>query len=141
MTNRTYKFYEGKPLYPFGYGLSYSNFEYSNIRISPESTGPHGKFTVLVDVKNVSNRTGKEVVQLYIRDKISTVVRPVKELKGFDKIHLKPGESETVSFELGFKELKMLDRDMNWVVEPGDFQVMIGSSSEDIKLEGIITIK
>ncbi len=130
-----------RPLYNFGFGLSYSKFEYSNIQITPESTGSHGKFTILADVKNVSNRAGSEVVQLYIRDKISTVVRPVKELKGFTKINLKPGEIKTVSFELGFKELKLLDRDMNWVVEPGEFRVMIGSSSEDIKLKGIINIK
>ncbi len=129
-----------KPLYEFGFGLSYSKFEYSNIRISPESTGLHGKFTILADVKNISDKAGNEIVQLYIRDEISTVVRPVKELKGFTKIFLEPGESKTISFELGFKELKMLDKDLNWVVEPGEFNVMIGSSSEDIRLNGKIII-
>ncbi len=130
-----------KPLYEFGFGLSYSKFEYSTIQISPESTGSNGKFTVLADVRNVSTRSGSEVVQLYIRDKISTVVRPVKELKGFSKIHLNPNETKTVQFQLGPKELKMLDKDLNWVVEPGEFHIMIGSSSEDIRQEGIITVK
>jgi len=130
-----------KPLYEFGFGLSYSKFEYNNIQITPESTGPYGKFSVLANVKNVSNKAGSEIVQLYIRDEISTVVRPVKELKGFTKIYLKPGESKTISFELGFKELKMLDKDLNWVVEPGEFNVMIGSSSENIRLNGKIIIK
>ena len=129
-----------KPLYEFGYGLSYSTFEYSNINISPETHGPHGKFTISVDVKNTGSRAGKEVVQLYIRDKISTVVRPVKELKGFSKIQLNPNETKTVQFQLGPKELKMLDKELNWIVEPGEFHVMIGSSSEDIRLTGNIKI-
>ena len=129
------------PLYEFGFGLSFSTFEYSNLKISPESTGPHGKFTVSLDVKNTGSRAGDEVVQLYIRDKISTVVRPVKELKGFSKIRLEPNELNTIQFQLSPKELRMLDRDMNWVVEPGEFQIMIGSSSEDIRLEGTISIK
>lgn len=130
-----------KPLYEFGFGLSYSNFEYSNIRISPKSSGRHGKFTVLADVKNVSDKMGSEIVQLYLRDVISSVVRPVKELKGFEKIRLDPGEKKTATFELGYDELKMLDKDLNWVVEPGAFKIMIGSSSEDIRLEGVIAIQ
>lgn len=129
------------PLYPFGYGLSYTSFEYSNLTISPESHGPYGDFQVSIDIKNTGSRDGKEVVQLYIRDKISTVVRPVKELKGFAKIHLEPGETKKVQFRIGYKELKMLDKDLNWIVEPGDFQVMVGSSSKDIRLEGVLTIR
>ncbi len=78
---------------------------------------------------------GSETVQLYIRDKISSVVRPVKELKGFERILLKPGETKKVSFEIGHSELKMLDKDLHWLVEPGDFEIMIGSSSEDIRLK------
>ena len=128
------------PLYEFGFGLSYTSFEYSNIKISPESHGPYGEFTISLDVKNVGKVSGSEVVQLYIRDKISSVVRPVKELKGFAKINLQPGESKGVSFKLGYKELKMLDRDLNWVVEPGEFDVMVGSSSEDIRLTGNLRI-
>ena len=84
---------------------------------------------------------GGEIVQLYIRDKLSSVVRPVKELKGFKKIKLRPGESKSVSFELGYQELKMLDTDLKWVVESGEFEIMIGSSSKDIRLNGIITIE
>ena len=83
---------------------------------------------------------GAEVVQLYIRDKISSVVRPVKELKGFKKIKLEPGESKQVSFEIGTKELKMLDKDLDWLVEPGEFEIMVGSSSEDIRLKGILSV-
>lgn len=128
------------PLYEFGFGLSYTSFEYSNIKITPESHGPYGKFTVSVDVKNVGSRAGKEIVQLYIRDKISSVVRPVKELKGFSKILLEPNEIKTVEFHLGYQELKMLDKDLNWVVEPGEFNVMVGSSSENIHLTGILKI-
>jgi beta-glucosidase len=130
-----------KPLYDFGFGLSYSTFEYSTIQLSPETNGPHGNFIVSVDIKNVSANAGSEVVQLYVRDKISTVVRPVKELKGFSKIHLNPNETKTVQFQVGPKELKMLDQDLNWVVEPGEFHIMVGSSSEDIRQEGIITVK
>jgi beta-glucosidase len=130
-----------KPLYEFGYGLSYSKFEYSKLQIDPPVNGPQGDFSVTVEVKNVSEVNGSEVVQLYIRDKISTVVRPVKELKGFAKIQLKSSESKMVRFEIGQKELRMLDRVLNWVVEPGDFQIMVGSSSEDIRQEGTLTVK
>ncbi len=129
------------PLYPFGYGMSYTSFEYSNLQISPKETGTNGKFSILAEVKNVGKFSGQEVVQLYIRDVLGSVVRPVKELKGFQKIALAPNESKTMKFELGFDELKMLDRDMNWVVEPGEFEVMIGASSEDIRLKGIISVK
>lgn len=83
---------------------------------------------------------GSEVVQLYIRDKISSVVRPVKELKGFKKINLDPGQSKQVSFEIGYNEFKMLDKDLDWVTEPGEFEIMIGSSSEDIRLNAILSV-
>jgi len=130
-----------KPLWEFGYGLSYSEFEYSNLTITPESSDKFGTFKVSAEIRNISSLAGDEIVQLYIRDKISTVVRPVKELKGFAKIWLEPGESKTVSFSLGFDELKMLDRDLHWVVEPGEFSIMVGSSSEKIHLEGILMIE
>ena len=129
------------PLYPFGYGMSYTSFEYNNLQISPGETGTNGKFSISVDMKNVGKLSGQEVIQLYIRDVLGSVVRPVKELKGFQKIALAPNESKTVKFELGFEELKMLDRDMNWIVEPGEFDVMIGASSEDIRLKGTISVK
>ena len=131
---------ESTPLYEFGFGLSYTKFEYNNLQISPESHGSYGDFSVSLDVKNIGSVVGSEIVQLYIRDKVSTVVRPVKELKGFSKIRLQPGESKAVSFKLGFRELKMLDRDLNWELEPGEFDVMVGSSSKDIRLNGTIQV-
>jgi beta-glucosidase len=91
-------------------------------------------------VKNTGDMAGNEVVQLYIRDKFSTVVRPVKELKGFKKVFLEPGETKSVTFTVGIKELKMLDKHLDWVVESGDFEVMIGSSSDNIHLNGILQV-
>ncbi len=129
-----------KPLYEFGHGLSYTTFEYTGLTISPESSGPYGKFHISAEIKNTGNRAGSEVAQLYLRDKISTVVRPVKELKGFSRIWLEPGESATVSFTLTHEELKMLDKHLDWVVEPGEFAILLGSSSRDIRLEGTLRI-
>jgi len=129
-----------KPLYEFGYGLSYTSFEYKGLVISPESTGPNGQFLVSAEIKNTGTREGSEVVQLYIRDKKSTVVRPVKELKGFTRIWLEPSESARVRFALSHTELKLLDKHLDWVVEPGEFAILLGSSSEDIRLEGTLRI-
>ena len=129
-----------RPLYPFGYGLSYAQFEYSKLEISPEQSGPFGTFRIRAEITNTSDVPGSEIVQLYIRDKISSVVRPVKELKGFERISLEPGESKLVHFELGYDQLKMLNRDLNWTVEPGEFTMMVGSSSEDIRLTGSLRI-
>ncbi len=131
---------ESEPLYEFGFGLSYTTFEFSKPEFSAKSIGEYGTTTVSCEVKNTGEMAGAEVVQLYIRDKISSVVRPVKELKGFEKIKLQPGESKKVSFKIGHEELKMLDKDLHWVVEPGEFEIMIGSSSEDIRLKGILTV-
>lgn len=131
---------ESGPLYEFGFGLSYTTFEFDNLSISAKSIGKFGKTTVACEIKNSGKVAGKEVVQLYIRDKKSSVVRPVKELKGFQKIELNPGESKQVSFEIGYKELKMLDKNLDWVVEPGEFEIMIGSSSENILLKGILSV-
>ncbi len=116
-----------KPLYPFGYGLSYTEFAYSDLTIN--DTNP-SQIKVSVTVKNTGARSGEEVVQLYLRDKIASVVRPVKELKGFRKIQLLPGESKLISFTLTDKELGFYDNSGNFIVEPGDFDVMIGTSSE-----------
>ncbi len=124
------------PLYAFGYGLSYTTFSYDDLEISPAQTGPGGQIRVSVTVKNTGTRVGAEVVQLYINDPISTVTTPVKELKGFRKVTLQPGERKKVKFILGPRELFLVNRFMEPVVEPGEFQVMVGGNSEDIALQG-----
>ncbi len=124
------------PLYEFGYGLSYTKFEYSNLRIEPKELRPAGTVKISVDVKNIGDRAGAEVVQLYLNDPISTVVTPVRELRGFEKVNLKPGEKKTVSIELTPEHLCLLSRHKEWVVEPGTFNIMVGSSCEDIRLRG-----
>jgi beta-glucosidase len=129
------------PLWEFGFGLSYTKFEYSNLRISPKETGDHGQVKVSLDVRNTGGRKGDEVIQLYIRDLIASVMVPVKELKGFHKIFLEPGESKPVEFILKHDDLALFDQSMNRVVEPGTFVVMVGSSSEDIKLKGEFNVK
>jgi beta-glucosidase len=128
------------PLFSFGHGLSYTNFEYSNLQISPSGILPGGEVKVTLDVKNTGEREGKEVVQLYIKDEVSSVTTPIKQLRGFEKINLEPGEVKSVSFTLKPEDLALLNRDMKWVVEPGKFNVMIGSSSSDIRLEGSFNV-
>ena len=120
------------PLFPFGYGLSYTQFKITNLQLSAARIRPDGKVTVSVDVENVGDRAGDEVVQLYIRDVAASVTRPVKELKGFQRVTLRAGEKKRVEFTLGPKELGFYDRTMNFVVEPGEFKVMVGSNSEDL---------
>ena len=123
-------------LYYFGHGLSYTTFAYSNLKISPLKQHARGNITVSFDVKNTGAREGDEVVQLYTRDLVSSVTTYEKNLRGFERIHLKPGETRSVSFTLTPDDLSLWDRDMKFVVEPGMFRVMIGSSSEDIRLKG-----
>ena len=122
-----------EPLYPFGYGLSYTTFEYSDMTLSSEQMLADGSITASVTVKNTGNYDADEVVQLYIRDMIGSISRPVKELKGFQRIHLKSGESQTVSFTITPELLKFYDYNLNYVVEPGEFEIMIGPNSRDIK--------
>lgn len=129
-----------QPLFNFGFGLSYSTFEFSNLVITPESTHAEGSVLVSADIKNTGERAGAEVVQLYIHDKISSVVTPVMQLKGFRKIWLEPGKKETVTFALTNKELQLLDANLIWKVEPGEFEIMVGSGSADIHLKGKLTI-
>jgi len=124
------------PLWEFGYGLSYTNFEYSNLRIEEPKVHTGGDVHITADVRNAGERAGAEVAQLYIRDVISSVTTPVKQLKGFSKVALEPGETKTVRFTLTPEDLSLLNRQLVRVVEPGEFQVMIGHSSEDIRLTG-----
>ena len=121
-----------EPLFPFGWGLSYSTFSYRNVRVSPDSIGPEGDTKVSVDVTNTGKVQGDEVVQLYIRDEVSSVTRPVKELRGFRRVTLAPGETKTVELSLGFSELAFLNRDMHRVVEPGSFKIMVGGNSREL---------
>jgi len=132
----------GMPLFPFGYGLSYSSFEYSNLRIASPEINADGSSTVTFSVKNTGTRAGDEVAQLYVRDVLASIARPVMELKAFTRVtNLKPGEQRDVTFTLGPNELRMLTEDMKWVVEPGVFRIMIGASSKDIRLRGQITVR
>ena len=132
---RGYLFENVNALYPFGYGLSYTDFEIGLPELAEEQIPTDGSTTVSVRVTNTGDRPGKEVVQLYIRDEYSTVTRPVKELRGFEKVYLAPGETKTVTFELGPEQLEYLNQEMNYAVEPGTFQIMIGNSSrtEDLR--------
>jgi beta-glucosidase len=131
----------GKALFPFGHGLSYTQFEYSNLQIVPDKIAPTESVEIRVDVRNIGTRPGDEVVQLYLRDVVSSVTRPLKELKGFKRISLAPGEKKTVNFVLTPEELAFLDRDLKSIVEPGTFAVMIGSSSEDIRVKGSFEVR
>ena len=121
------------PLFPFGYGLSYTTFEYSPLTLSSNSMTQGGNITATVNVTNTGNCEGAEVVQLYIRDLVGSIARPVQELKGFERITLKPGESRTVSFKIYADLLKFYDKDLNYVCEPGDFEVMVGPNSRDVQ--------
>lgn len=122
-----------EPLYPFGYGLSYTTFAYSDIHLSSTEMSADGELTATVTVTNTGSRDGAEVIQLYIRDLVGSVTRPVKELKGFEKIFLKAGESRKVSFSITPELLKFYNYDLQFVCEPGDFDVMIGGNSRDVK--------
>ncbi|MDP2999229.1 MAG: glycoside hydrolase family 3 C-terminal domain-containing protein [Bryobacterales bacterium] len=129
------------PLYPFGHGLSYTRFDYSGLRISSPKIRRAASIEVSVDVTNTGGQAGEEVVQLYLTDPIATVSRPVQELKGFRKIALKPGEKKTIAFTLTPEDLSLLDRNLERVVEPGEFRVMVGHSSADIRLKGSFEVE
>lgn len=139
-TKRGYLFANKEPLFPFGYGLSYTTFEYSNLSISPAQIGPAGQTKISVTVTNSGKRAGDEVVQVYIRDLVSSVTRPVMELKDFKRISLAPGQSKTVEFVITPEKLSFLGLNMNRIVEPGWFDIMVGTSSvkfQTAKLEVI----
>jgi beta-glucosidase len=127
--NRSYLFTGRKLLFPFGWGLSYTTFQFDNLRVDPAVIGTGGATTVFVDVTNAGGREGDEVAQLYIHQRVASVTRPVMELKAFQRVGLKPGEKKTVEFKLTPRDLQMLNREMHWVVEPGVFDIMVGPSS------------
>jgi beta-glucosidase len=127
-------------LYPFGFGLSYTSFAYSNLRVTPGSQHAQGNIEVSADVTNTGKVKGDEVVQLYIKDKVSSVITYEMQLRGFERITLLPGEKRIVQFTLHPDDLAILDKNMNWTVEPGEFEVLIGRSSVDIPLKGTFTI-
>ena len=128
------------PLYPFGYGLSYTTYEYSDVTLSSSEVANGGNFTATVTVKNTGNMDGKEIVQLYIHDVESTSTRPVKELRGFQKVDIKAGETKTITFELSTEDLKYYNHELQYVCEPGDFEIMIGPNSRDTKT-AVLTVK
>jgi beta-glucosidase len=128
-------------LYPFGYGLSYTSFEYKNLKINTGAQAANSPIAVTVDVTNTGKLAGDEVVQLYIRDVLSSVTTYEKLLKGFERVHLAPGETKTLSFTIPPDELKLYNRAMKFVLEPGEFSVMVGASSSDIRQNGSFYIK
>jgi len=135
---RGYLFDDVSPLYPFGFGLSYTNFSFKNVRLEKKKISAKGHTRVLVDVTNTGKRRGAEVVQMYIRDLVSSVTRPVKELKGFQKISLQPGEMQTVALEITPDRLAFYDIRMKYTVEPGEFEITVGNSSRDADLQKVI---
>ena len=126
-----------RPRYEFGFGLSYTDFEYSNLKI--EKLGELD-YIVSVDIKNTGKAKGDEVVELYINDKVSSIITPLKELKGFERISLDVNETKTVEFKLDFDSFKLLNRHFEWVVENGEFEILVGASSNDIRLKETIEI-
>ncbi len=138
--HRGYLFDSAAPLFPFGYGLSYTTFDISAPRLSAATIAPDGSVDVTVEVKNTGARAGDEVVQLYIRDQVSSVTRPVKELKGFQRVSLAPGETKTVTFKVTPQALRFWNADMKRIVEPGDFDIMVGPNSVDLK-KTVLTVK
>jgi beta-glucosidase len=131
----------GSPLYPFGYGLSYTTFHYSNLRILPALIYQGGNTQVSVDVENTGKIPGVETVQMYVHERYAPVSLPVKQLRGFERVALNPGETKTVTMALTPDDLMLLDRDMHWTVVPGTFDIMVGSSSADVLLKAALEVK
>jgi beta-glucosidase len=140
MKERTYKYFTGAPLYPFGHGLSYTSFGYANLRLNRAEIGVHETVTVQFDITNSGDVAGDEVAQLYVTDIESTVVRPQLDLRGFQRLKLDPGQTATVSFELAAAQLGFHSDEVGYVVEPGDFRIRVGRSSADLPLEVTLTI-
>ncbi len=138
---RTYMYFKGEPLYPFGYGLSYTTFAYSNFAVSTKAIKAGGEITVSVDVANAGKREGDEVVQLYIQHLHSTVERPHKELKAFRRVTIKPGEKKTVQLKIVANDLKYWDENLHkFVLEADEIKLLLGSSSADIKFEDMVGV-
>mgnify|MGYP000152295938 FL=1 len=140
-----YRYYDTKKMgvrFPFGFGLSYTSYEYSNLKVSADHIKDTDVLEVSVDVTNTGGMAGKEVVQLYVSDVESTVIRPVKELKGFEKVELAPGETKTVTFTLDKRAFAYWNTQLHdWHVETGEFRILIGKSSRDIQLEAAVTVE
>jgi beta-glucosidase len=130
---------QGGPLYPFGFGLSYTTFEYADCKVTPAQIQPNQTATVSVTVRNSGSRPGDEVVQFYLRQDYTSLKRPEKELKGFKRITLQPGEKKTVEFPVGFEQVKFW-KDGKWVSEPGQVQLLIGSSCADLRAKTKLTV-
>jgi beta-glucosidase len=129
-----------KPLFPFGHGLSYTSFAYSNLRLDRQEATADDQVAISIDIANTGERAGDEVVQLYVHDVQASVTRPVKELKGFQRISLEPGETRTVTFQLAVRQLGFFNLQMAYVVEPGAIEVFVGSSSQEIHERATFTI-
>jgi len=140
MEGRTYRYFKGEPLFPFGYGLSYTTFALENLRIAPEGVEAGNEVTVSADVVNTGPRAGDEVVQLYVHHRDAPGPRPIKELKGFQRVHLQPGERKTVVFTLHTHQLGLYDDSGRYIVWPGTVDVMVGHSSRDLPLVGTVEI-
>jgi len=128
---RDYIDMDSKPLFPFGFGLSYTSFKYSKLRLSSEVMHDGETISAMIDITNTGDRDGDEIVQLYLHDKIASTARPFKELKGFERVHLKKGETKTVTFEINTEHLMFFGLDNKWIVEPGEFLVFVGRDSQD----------
>lgn len=131
MANRTYRYFKGEPLYPFGYGLSYTTFDYKDLTGLPRKIHENENVTVTVDIINTGKMAGDEVVQLYVTDKECQVPTPIKSLQGFQRVHLKPGEKKTIEFEIKSEQLLSYDENKGWAVDAGEFEIMVGGSSSD----------
>jgi beta-glucosidase len=142
MENRTYRYFRGEPLYPFGYGLSYTRFEYSGLRLSSDRLAADGSLEVTLDVRNVGDRDGDEVVQLYVRDVEPRHPAPIRALRGFERVHLRKGERKPVRFTLvPARDLAYYDEEKTaFAVEPGTFEVEVGASSGDLRLRGRVRV-
>jgi beta-glucosidase len=142
-TGRGNDYYDlsGEPLYPFGFGLSYTTFELSDLQLNQLKYSENDTVTARINVKNTGIKGGSEVVQLYVKDLLASVSRPVIELKGFQKVYVNPGESKQVTIKIPVKELRFLNENMNWTVEKGTYRIMVGNSSKNLPLKQNIEVE